>query len=61
MTWTDVWMFIGSIFEWCFKVMRKLGNAPNAILWVLIFILVCGWIWKMGQQNKEAARNGTLK
>jgi hypothetical protein len=61
MTWTTFWTGIGNMFEWCFKVIKHLGNKPNAILWVLIFFLLCFWVMKMMKQNKEAARNGTLK
>ncbi len=61
MTWTDFWTGIGNIFEALFKVLEKLSNTPNVILWILIFFLLCLWVVQMNKQNKEAARNGTLK
>ncbi len=61
MTWTDVWTGIGNAFEAMFKILEALGNKPNAFLWVLIFTLLCFWVGQMNKQNKEAAKNGTLK
>lgn len=61
MTLTDFWNGIGNIFNQLFSVLESLGNGPNAILWVLIFLLLCFWIWRMGKYNKEADKNGTLK
>ena len=61
MTWTDLWTGIGNMFEWSFKMLKSLGNVPNAILWVIIGSLLVFWVSQIVKQNKEASRNGTYK
>ncbi len=61
MTWTDVWNGIDKAFQWCFRILEWLHQKPNIFLWVLIFVLLIVWVSQMSKQNKEAAKNGTLK
>lgn len=61
MTWTDLWTGIGKLFEWGFKILKTLGNVPNAILWVIIGFLLVFWVMQIMKQNKEADKNGTYR
>jgi len=60
-TWTDVFYATGDFFQWLFKIIHKLGQGPNIILWIIIIGLIFYWPYKIHKQNKEAERNGTLK
>lgn len=61
MTWTSFWYGVAEIFNFCFKIMKKLGHGPNIILWLIIIFLLAFWTLQIRKQNKEAERNGTYK
>lgn len=52
---------IGNLFTESFALLRLLGDGFNWLIIVIMFILSVIWIKKMGDYNKEAERNGTLK
>jgi flagellar biogenesis protein FliO len=52
---------IGDLFTQSFAILRFLGNGFNALIAVIMFILAVIWIKKMGDFNREAEQNGTLK
>jgi len=60
-TWTDVFDGIAVFFQWCFKIMRALGQGPNFILGGVVIFCLAYWSYKIIKQNKEADRNGTWK
>lgn len=60
MTWTAFWNGIASFFEFCFKIVRALGNNVNALVWVLIIVLLAYWTLQLAKHKKEAKQNGTL-
>ena len=60
MTWTAFWNGIADIFMFIFKILKMLANAPNAIAWVLIIVLLAYWTIQLGKHTREAKRNGTL-
>lgn len=59
MTWTNFWCSIGAIFEFLFKIIKKLGQTPNALVWIVIISLLAFWILQLRKQAKEAKKNGT--
>lgn len=52
---------LGELFTWTFGILRALGNNFNWFIIVIMSILGVIWIKKMGDFNKEAKQNGTLK
>ncbi len=60
-TWTDVFEAIGTFFQWVFKGMRALGQAPNVIIWVMILGILFYWSMRIIRYKKEAQRNGTIE
>ncbi len=52
---------IGDLFTESFKLLTLLGNGFNWFIIVIMAILGVIWIKKMGDFNKEAKQNGTLK
>ena len=60
-TWTDIFEGLGSFFQWTFKGMRALGQAPNVFLWIFVFCMLAYWCWKIVKYKKEAAKNGTIE
>ena len=63
MTWTNFWCSIGAIFEFLFeflfKIIKRLGQTPNALVWIVIISLLAFWILQLRKQAKEAKKNGT--
>ena len=59
MTWTAFWYGIAAIFEFCFRILKKLANAPNALAWITIICLLLFWILQLAKHKKEAERDGT--
>ena len=59
-TMTDVFYSIGDFSYKIFGLMRKIGHAPNLILWCIIFGLLVYWTLQIIKQTKEAKKNGTL-
>jgi hypothetical protein len=60
-TMTDVFYAIGDFSQWVFRGMKKLGHAPNVVLWTIILFLLVYWTLQIIKQNKEADKNGTLR
>ena len=59
MTWTNFWYGIAAIFEFCFKILKKLYQAPNIAVWVLLACLLLFWTLQLAKHKKEAKRDGT--
>lgn len=59
MTWTNIWNTVNEFFQFCFRIIHKLQQAPNALVWVLIVILLAYWTLQLNKQVKEAKQNGT--
>lgn len=59
MTWTEFWYGVAAIFEFLFKILKKLANAPNALVWVLLGCLLLFWTMQLAKHKKEAKRDGT--
>ena len=59
MTWTAFWYGVAAIFEFCFKILKKLANGPNALVWVLLACLLLFWTLQLAKHKKEAKRDGT--
>ncbi len=58
---TDVFYAIGDFSYMIFRGMKKLGHAPNVILWIIIASLLVYWTLQIVKQTKEADKNGTLR
>ena len=59
MTWTDFWYGIAAIFEVIFKILKKLYQVPNILVWITLACLLAFWTIQLIKQTKEAKRNGT--
>ncbi|MBT3648736.1 MAG: hypothetical protein HN542_10890 [Flavobacteriales bacterium] len=53
--------WLAVIFEWTFGILTSLGNGFNVFIIIMMSILGVIWIKKMGDFNKEARQNNTLK
>lgn len=51
----------GQFCLWAFGGLRALGNGFNWTIIVVMFIMGVIWVKKMGDFNREARENGTLK
>lgn len=60
MTWTAFWNGIAAFFEFCFKILKALGNNTNAVVWVIIIVLLAYWTLQLRKHGKEAREKGTL-
>jgi hypothetical protein len=60
-TWTDVFLAIGSFFEWIFVGMRALGHGPNVFFWILIIGGIFYWTLRLNRYKKQSQRNSTLE
>ncbi len=61
MNMTDVFNGLGLFFQWTFKFMQNLGNAPNLFFWIIIGSLIIVWLRMQAKFNKEAKEKGTLE
>lgn len=52
---------IGQLFTDSFAILRLLENGFNWFIIGIMSILMVVWIKKMGDFNKEADKNGTLR
>ena len=59
MTWTDFWYGIAAIFEAIFKILKKLAQVPNILVWITLACLLAFWTIQMIKQAKKAKRDGT--
>ncbi len=59
MNWTVFWYGIAAIFEFCFKILKKLYQTPNVLVWVMLACLLVFWTLQLRKHAKEAKRDGT--
>lgn len=52
---------LAAIFQWTFELLRSVNNGFNVFIIIVMFILGIIWVKKMGDYNREARQNGTLK
>jgi hypothetical protein len=60
LTWTDIWLFIGRVFQWLFKLMPPMGFTVNLMVWLIISFWFFYWLWKQAQDTKKAKAEGRL-
>jgi hypothetical protein len=60
-TWTDIFVGLGDLFQWFFKIMRPLGHLPNVLISLAIIFLLAYWSKKIIDFKNESRRNGTLE
>jgi len=58
MTWTSFWNAINAIFQFCFKIIHKIQQAPNILVWIILISLLAYWTFQLGKQVKEAKEKG---
>ncbi len=58
---TKVFNCIGDFFQNLFPYVRKLGDVPNVFFIIVCCVAIVLWVRRLGQYNKEAEQNGTLK
>jgi hypothetical protein len=51
----------GDLFQWSFQILTKLGNIPNYIYAVLMFLGVIYWLNWQRKMSAEARKNGTIE
>ncbi|MBS1647777.1 MAG: hypothetical protein JST67_10590 [Bacteroidetes bacterium] len=59
MTWTAFWYGIAGFFQFCFKIIRKLFEVPNVMVWVLLICLLAFWTLQLRKHRKQADKDGT--
>jgi hypothetical protein len=59
MTWTAFWYGVAAIFEFLFKILKKLYQAPNVLVWITLICLLAFWTLQLAKHKKEAKRDGT--
>ncbi len=59
MTWTAFWYGIAALFELMFKIIKKLYQVPNILVWILLGGLLIFWTLQLMKHKKEAKRDGT--
>jgi hypothetical protein len=60
-TWTDIFVGLGDLFQWFFKIMKPLGHLPNVLFSLAIIFLLAYWSKKIIDFKNESRRNGTLE
>lgn len=58
MTWTNIWTAIADFFQFCFRIIHKLYQMPNILVWILIVALLGYWTLQLRKQVKEAKAQG---
>lgn len=53
--------WLAAVFQWTFRMLEGVGNGFNVLIIIVMSILGVIWIKKMGDFNKEARQNNTLK
>ena len=46
---TDVFYFIGDFFQWLFEVVSPVGNIPNVIFIIIMFIALIYWLIQLNK------------
>ena len=59
MTWTAFWYGTAALFELMFKIIKKLYQVPNILVWILLGCLLIFWTLQLAKHRKEAKRDGT--
>lgn len=59
-TWTDVWMFIGRLFQKFFTILPPMGFMVNLIVWLIISFLFFYWLYVQARDTKKAKAEGRL-
>ena len=57
----DFVYLLGDIFEYTFQILDVLGNGPNYIYAVLLFLGVVYWLNWQRKLSAEARKNGTIE
>ena len=57
----DIMYFTGDIFEWFFQYLEMLGNIPNYLYGVLMFMGFIYWLNWQRKFSAEAKKNGTIE
>ena len=57
----DIIFLTGDLFEWSFQILPVLGNAPNYIYGVLMFLGMIYWLMWQRKLSAEAKENGTIE
>lgn len=60
LTWTDVWLWIGKVFQWFFQFLPKVGFVLNFIIWIIIAYLFFFWLYKQSKATRKAKEEGRL-
>jgi hypothetical protein len=58
MTWTSFWNTVNEFFQFCFRIIHKLHQVPNILVWVLIIGLLGYWTLQLRKQVKHAKQQG---
>jgi hypothetical protein len=58
MTWTNIWYTVADFFQFCFRVIHKLHQIPNILVWVLLICLLTYWTLQLAKQVREAKAQG---
>lgn len=61
MNLNDIVEPLADLFTWTFGILEGLGNSFNWLIIAVMFVLNVIWIKKMGDYNREAKQNGTMK
>jgi len=61
MTWNEFVYGLGDLLEASLSILPTLGNIPNILFSLVIFVGLVYWIFELGKYKKEAHRNGTIE
>jgi len=62
MTFTDFMYWCGDAFQYCFKLLKWLGNHHINIVFIVIgFIATAVWFKMQADYNRKAKEDGKLK
>lgn len=62
MTFTDVMYWLGDCFEYCFKLLKWLGNNHLNLIFLIIGFIATGiWFKMQADYNRKAKEQNTLK
>ncbi len=61
MTWNEIVYELGDLIEATFTILPTLGNIPNILFSLVIFLGLAYWIGQLKNYKAEAKRNGTIE
>lgn len=61
MTWNEIVYGLGDLLEATFEILPPLGNLPNILFTLIIFVAFFYWMKQLKDYREEAKRTGGIE